>query len=73
MSEPSENSNLVIYGMKSPDHTYNHICINFSLWQFVSRFYEILLCCFNYSVMQSDGNSLKIDTIREAITSELMI
>ena len=25
-----------------------------------------------YSVMQSDGNSLKIDTFREAITSELM-
>ena len=26
-----------------------------------------------YSVMQSDGNSLKIDTFCEAITSELMI
>ena len=26
-----------------------------------------------YSVMQSDGNSLKIDTFREAIASELSI
>ena len=26
-----------------------------------------------YSVMQSDGNIWKIDTYREAITSELMI
>ena len=26
-----------------------------------------------YSVMQSDGNSLKMDTFRETITSELMI
>ena len=26
-----------------------------------------------YSVMQSDGNSLKFDTFREAITSELMV
>ena len=26
-----------------------------------------------YSVMQSDGNSFKIDTFREAITYELMI
>ena len=25
-----------------------------------------------YSVMQSDGNSLKIDTFQEAVTSELM-
>ena len=30
-------------------------------------------CITLYSVMQSDGNSLKIDTFREAITSELMI
>ena len=28
---------------------------------------------FRYSVMQSDGNSWKIDTFREAITSELVI
>ena len=28
---------------------------------------------FMYSVMQSDGNSFKLDTFREAITSELMI
>ena len=28
---------------------------------------------FIYSVMQSDGNSWKIDAFREAITSELMI
>ena len=27
----------------------------------------------SYSVMQSDGNSWKIDTFREAITSELLI
>ena len=27
----------------------------------------------SYSVMQSDRNSLEIDTFREAITSELMI
>ena len=26
-----------------------------------------------YSVMQSDGNSLKMDTFQEAISSELMI
>ena len=26
-----------------------------------------------YSVMQSDGNSFRIDTFREAMTSELMI
>ena len=26
-----------------------------------------------YSVMQSDGNSLKIDTFQEAVTSEVMI
>ena len=28
---------------------------------------------FTYSVMQSDGNSLKINTFQEAITSEIMI
>ena len=37
-------------------------------------FFEVaLLSNFVYSVMQSDRNSLKIDTFQEAITSELMI
>ena len=51
-----------------------------SLWNNlkVSRQQPVLastihLCQAKYSVMQSDGNSLKIDTFREAITSELMI
>ena len=30
-------------------------------------------CSCLYSVMQSDGNSLKIDAFSEATTSELMI
>ena len=47
------------------------ICPSFSLSLWFLTLFR--LCISSYNVMQSDGNSLKIDNSRKAISSELLI